>query len=85
MARICCPHCQKTFRTSHSAFVTGRESGVGTFPKENYHPDPKKKYKTPEKIRRTALAYYWKQRVAVLAREKRRRRTQSPIHVSIHD
>ena len=83
MARIQCPKCSHRFKVSHSAFVTGREDTGGTLNVKNYHPDPTKKYKTPEKTRRTSLAYYWRNKAAVLAREKRRREKQPAIHVSI--
>jgi hypothetical protein len=69
-----CPHCGgKVAVSSHSAFVTGR-GGVGEeFSEGEYHPDPEKRYKTPEKLRRSRLAYYWRNRERVLAREKAKR------------
>ena len=67
----------------HSTFVTDPQSVTGEFAPEKYHPRPGRKYRTSEKMRRTALAYYWQHREAVLDRETRRRAQQPKVSVKI--
>jgi hypothetical protein len=77
MAKITCPHCEKTFDapfTPFSAHVEHLEHSTDIFPRGAYHPDPTKQYRTSEHTRRIGLAYYWKNRDRVLAKAKERRR-----------
>ena len=74
MARICCPHCHKRFSVNHSAFVTEKCPKAGTLiSQKQYHPNPDRTYVTPEKMRRTSLTYYYRNRAVVLARAKSKR------------
>ena len=81
--RISCPHCHRHFTVKHSAFTTGRETPGVELKPDAYHPATGKVYKTPEKTRRTSLAYYYRNRKEVLAREKRRRQLQKKVHVTM--
>ena len=85
MSKITCPKCTHRFQLSHSAFVTGREKREVIIDTKDYYPDPTKTYKTKESNRRIAMTYYWKNREAVLLREKRRRAIQPDVHVKIKD
>ena len=81
MIKTRCPHCHKYLEFDGSTFVARRD-GQEIKPTE-YHPDRTKRYKTSAATRRRALEYYYAHRPAVLAREKRRRDQQPPVHVSI--
>mgnify|MGYP001574713843 CR=1 FL=1 len=86
MARIKCPKCSHRFDASHSTFHTGRSTVNEEFTPGDYHPDPEKEYKTPEKTRRVSSAWYWTHRTAVQMREKRRRQQQTgKVSVSVND
>ncbi len=68
MNKIPCPHCGKQIRLApHSAFMTGDRQ------EKDYHEDESKKYRTSAAQRKACLAYYWKNRDRVLAREKAKR------------
>ncbi len=74
LRRIPCPHCgEALFLPGNSAFVIRKEEVGETFAADEYQPNPARTYKQPEAIRRRSLAYYWRNRDRVLAREKARR------------
>ena len=69
-----CPHCRCAIELSdNSTFVLGKHRGK-TFGPQDYKSDPSKEYKSPEAERRRQLAWYWKNREKVLAREKAKRK-----------
>ncbi len=69
-----CPHCGESVALKgNSAFVLKKETVGEEFRPEDYVPNPDRTYKVPEPERRRQLAYYWRNREKVLAREKAKR------------
>ena len=83
--RVTCKHCGRRMTVAHSAFTTGREKGEAVLASKDYHPATKKRYKTSETLRRTSLAYYYRNREKVLAREKLRRQRLGTVTVKMSE
>ena len=72
---IPCPHCGEGLELTGSSTFVLRKQAVGeAFTVDTYHPNPDRTYKVPEKERRRQLAYYWRNRDRVLAREAAKRK-----------
>lgn len=68
---IKCPHCSGRVPVpDNSTFVMNKARGVNS---GDYCSNPSREYKRPETERRRQLAWYWKNREKVLAREKAKR------------
>lgn len=79
MAQIPCPHCgQPIDLPPTSAHVRNREAlrTAEVVPREDYVADPARTYRTSEFDRRVKLAYYYRNREAILARARERRRAR---------
>ena len=74
LREVPCPHCgQALIMPGNSTFVLKKEDVGKEFRVEDYHPNPARTYVTSEASRRRQLAYYWRNREKVLARERDKR------------
>ncbi len=72
MAQLLCPHCGGAIvgHDTHTAVSILNEDEELV----NYHPNPSKRYKSTEKMRRAGLRHYYENREAILEKMREKRR-----------